>query len=78
MDVLFAIPRSKTGKLLTPVGDGDNFEKAIYDLLQTKGYLEDDRWITSATWAKRFLPYSSNSLGYTLLKIYEDNEEIEI
>ena len=39
VSVLFAIPRSKTSKLVVPVGDGDNFEKAIYDLLQKKEYL---------------------------------------
>ncbi len=76
VECTFAIPRSKTGTLSTPVGDGDNYEKAIYDLIQSKGYLEDDRFITTAVWRKRFLPH--NKQGYTLLKIYSDNEEIEI
>jgi Holliday junction resolvase RusA-like endonuclease len=74
--LVFAIPRSKSGKLLTPVGDGDNYEKAIYDLIQAKGYLEDDRLITTGTWAKRFLPYKSQ--GYTSLRLYAEHEEIEL
>jgi len=76
VSVLFAIPRSKTGKLETPVGDGDNYEKAIYDLLQMKQYLSDDRLITSATWKKRFLCYGEK--GYTEIKIWKETEEIEI
>ena len=76
INVVFAIPRSKSGKLANPVGDGDNYEKAIYDLLQSKKYLEDDRWITRAVWRKRFLPHGKE--GYTLLTIYKDNEEMEI
>jgi Holliday junction resolvase RusA-like endonuclease len=74
--VTFAIPRSKTGKLMTPVGDGDNYEKAIYDLLQSKGYIEDDRWIVSATWRKRFVPYLH--LGYSVVTLFKEHEEIEI
>jgi Holliday junction resolvase RusA-like endonuclease len=76
VDVLFAIPRSRTSKLPTPVGDGDNYEKAVYDLLQSKGYLQDDRWIVSATWTKNFVPYGTP--GYTLLTVYPYLEEIEI
>ena len=76
VNVVFAIPRSKSGKLATPVGDGDNYEKAIYDLIQSKGYLEDDRWITRAVWRKRFLKHGQQ--GYTQLTIFKDNEEIEI
>jgi len=76
INVVFAIPRSKSGKLSTPVGDGDNYEKAIYDLLQSKKYLEDDRWVTRAVWRKRFVPHGTQ--GYTMLTIYKDNEEIEI
>jgi Holliday junction resolvase RusA-like endonuclease len=76
VDVLFAVPRSKSSTLPTPVGDGDNYEKATFDLLQAKGYVEDDRWITSATWRKRFLPYGTP--GYTLVVIYKETEEIEL
>lgn len=75
-DVVFAVARSKTGKLPTPIGDGDNYEKALYDLLQSKGYLEDDRWIVSATWRKRFVPFGS--AGYTQVTLYEETEEIEL
>ena len=76
MDVVFVIPRSRTGELLTPVGDGDNYEKAIYDLRQKQGYLEDDRLITTATWRKRFVPYGVQ--GYTEITIHAETEEIEI
>lgn len=76
LSVVFAIPRSKTGTLETPVGDGDNYEKAIYDLLQSKGYLEDDRLITSATWRKRFLPFGTS--GYTSLTLWKEQEEIDL
>ena len=75
-EVLFSIPRSKTGRLATPVGDGDNYEKAIYDLIQSKGYIEDDRWITSATWRKRFVAHGL--AGYTTIILTPDNEEIEL
>ena len=74
--VTFAIPRSRTGKLTTPVGDGDNYEKAIYDLLQSKNYIEDDRWIVSATWRKRFVPYAHP--GYTMITLFREHEEIEL
>ena len=73
---MFAIPRAKTSKLIVPVGDGDNLEKAIYDMLQKKGYLSDDKWITSATWRKRFLPIGAN--GYTEISLMDETEEIDI
>lgn len=76
VEVLFAIPRAKTSKLMVPVGDGDNFEKALYDLLQRKGYLMDDKWITSACWRKRFLPFGMD--GYTRVTIREDNDDLDI
>jgi len=76
VEVLFAIPRSKTSKLLVPVGDGDNYEKALYDMLQKKGYLLDDKWITTCTWRKRFLPFGSN--GFTQVGISLDPEEIDL
>lgn len=74
--VLFAIPRSRTSTLIVPVGDGDNYEKAIYDLLQKKGYLADDKWITTAIWRKRFLPHGTE--GYTLINLTDETEEIDI
>lgn len=76
VDVLFAIPRSKTSKLIVPWGDGDNFEKGLYDLMTRKGYLEDDKWITTATWRKRFLPHGME--GYATITITEESEEIDI
>jgi Holliday junction resolvase RusA-like endonuclease len=57
------------------VGDGDNFEKALYDLLQRKGYLMDDKWITSATWRKRFLPFGE--MGYTEITLMEETDDID-
>lgn len=74
--VLFAIPRAKTSKLIVPVGDGDNYEKALYDLLQKKGYIADDKWITSGSWAKRFIPTGEE--GYTLITIKEETDVIDI
>ena len=74
--VLFAIPRAKTSKLIVPVGDGDNYEKALYDLLQKKGYLDDDKWITSGQWAKRFLP--TGEVGYTEITIKAETDVIDI
>ncbi len=74
--VTFAVPRSRTGKLSTLVGDGDNYEKAIYDLIQTKKYLSDDRLITTATWRKRFVAYGEQ--GYTEITMYAETEEIEL
>lgn len=76
VDVLFAIPRAKTSKLLVPQGDGDNYEKSIYDLLQRKRYVLDDKWITTGTWRKRFLPWGEE--GYTELTLTPDREEIDI
>ena len=76
VDVLFAIPRARTSKLIVPMGDGDNFEKALYDLLQRKGYLMDDKWITSSTWRKRFLPFGAE--GYTRITIKEETDDIDI
>lgn len=74
--VLFAIPRARTSKLVVPMGDGDNFEKSLYDMLQRKGYLLDDKWITTATWRKRFLPFGDD--GYTDILIEKDLEEIDL
>lgn len=76
LNVLFAIPRAKSSKLLVPAGDGDNFEKALYDLLVRKGYLSDDKWITTATWRKRFLPFGHE--GYTEVTILEEKDDIDI
>ncbi len=74
--VLFAIPRSRTGQLETPVGDGDNYEKALFDMLQKKGYLKDDRQITTCTWRKRFVSYGDS--GYSEITIREETDDIEI
>jgi Holliday junction resolvase RusA-like endonuclease len=74
--VMFAIPRARTSKLTVPMGDGDNFEKALYDMMQRKKYLLDDRWITTATWRKRFLPFGSD--GYSECIVEEEPEEIDL
>lgn len=76
VSVLFAVPRSKTSDLIVPVGDGDNYEKAIYDLLQAKGYIEDDKLITSGVWRKRFVPHGD--VGFTWIKIEPEKEEIDL
>lgn len=74
--VLFAVPRSRTSTLIVPQGDGDNFEKALYDFLQRKEFLLDDKWITTATWRKRFLPFGCE--GYTECILESETEEIDI
>ena len=76
VDVLFAIPRARTSTLIVPQGDGDNYEKALYDLLQRKKYVLDDKWITTGTWRKRFLPFGET--GYTEVIIERDEEAIDI
>jgi Holliday junction resolvase RusA-like endonuclease len=76
LDVLFAIPRAKSSKLIVPAGDGDNFEKALYDLLTRKAYLSDDKWITTATWRKRFLPAGQN--GYCKITIMKEKDSVNI
>ena len=67
--VEFAIPRAKTSKLIVPVGDGDNYEKALYDMLTRKRYLSDDKWIVKGTWEKKFLPFGEE--GYCNVTIIE-------
>jgi len=79
--VMFAIPRARTSKLIVPMGDGDNFEKALYDMLTRKKYLLDDKWITTATWRKRFLPFDVDGepvVGYGHIIIENESEEIDI
>lgn len=74
--VLFAIPKARTSQLTVPQGDGDNFEKALYDLLQRKKYLLDDKWLTTGVWRKRFLPFGAE--GYTEFTLEDDDEPILI
>jgi Holliday junction resolvase RusA-like endonuclease len=74
--VVFGIPRAKTSKLIVPVGDGDNYEKATYDMLTHKGYLMDDKWLTKGSWSKRFLPYGS--LGATVITLTPDLDPMDI
>lgn len=38
----FAIQKARTSKLDRPIGDIDNYEKGIYDILTRKGYWLDD------------------------------------
>lgn len=75
-DVLIAVPRSKTSKLIVPVGDGDNYEKAIFDMVQKRGWLADDKWITTGHWRKRFLPHGT--VGFTRVEFTPETEEIDI
>lgn len=74
--VMFAIPRALTSKLIVPMGDGDNFEKALYDMMQRKKYLLDDKWITTGTWRKRFLPFGE--VGYSECIVEEETEELDL
>jgi Holliday junction resolvase RusA-like endonuclease len=73
---LFAIPRARTSQLIVPVGDGDNFEKAVFDLIQKKGFLMDDKWIVTGLWRKRWLPVGAQ--GYTLITLREETDELTI
>jgi hypothetical protein len=59
VDVVFAVPRAKTSKLIV-----------------RKGYLEDDKWITTGQWKKRFLPFGQK--GYTLVTISDELEDIDL
>ena len=54
----------------------DSYEKALYDFLQRKGFMEDDKWITSAFWAKRFLPYGAD--GYSRVELIGEPDDIDI
>ena len=74
--VMFAIPRARTSQLIVPVGDVDNFEKGLYDLLTRKLYLLDDKWITSTECRKRFLPFGED--GYCTVTIKKETEEIDL
>ncbi len=76
VNVLIAVPRSKTSKLIVPVGDGDNYEKALYDMLQKRGWLADDKWITTGHWRKRFLPHGC--VGFTEVEITEETEDVDL
>ena len=53
--VSFVCHRPRTTKRSYPRGDGDNFEKAVYDVITKKGYWEDDDQIVKACWEKRFV-----------------------
>jgi len=74
--VIFAIPRARTSKLVVPMGDIDNFEKALYDLLQRKKYLLDDKWITTTACRKRFLPFGED--GYCEVILEEETDDIDL
>jgi Holliday junction resolvase RusA-like endonuclease len=76
LNVLFAIPRAKSSKLIVPAGDIDNFEKGLYDLLVRKEYLSDDKWITTHTVRKRFLPCGSQ--GYAEVTIMKEKDSVDI
>lgn len=54
VNVKFVCTKPKMTKRLWPRGDGDNFEKAIYDAMTKKGYWKDDDQIVSGSWIKRF------------------------
>jgi len=45
-------------------------------MIQKKGYLADDKWITTGHWRKRFLPFGT--VGYTEITLTEETEEIDI
>ena len=76
VEVMFAIPRARTSQLVVPMGDGDNYEKALYDMLQRLKYLLDDKWITTGVWRKRFLPFGTE--GFSTVIIDRETEEIDL
>lgn len=59
------IQRARTSKLLRPIGDIDNYEKGIYDILTKKGYWLDDVEIVKHTVQKQF----TQNGGYVSLEI---------
>jgi len=69
------VPRAKTSKLVVPWGDGDNFEKGLYDLLTRQKYLEDDKWLVTGIWRKRFIPNGQS--GYCEVVLLPEWEEID-
>lgn len=69
VNVWVVIPRAKHSKLIVPAGDGDNYEKSLYDMLQAKGYLQDDKFIVGGEWQKVFAPYDKT--GYAIVDIFE-------
>lgn len=50
----FDVLKPKTTKLLTPRGDIDNYEKALYDALTKCGVWTDDTLVASHHNGKRF------------------------
>lgn len=54
VDVEFVCTKPKTTKRHWPRGDGDNYEKSLYDAITKAGYWGDDDQIVEARWVKRF------------------------
>lgn len=77
-EVIFAIPRAKTSKLIVPVGDGDNLEKATYDLITERGYLGDDKWIVKAKWRKLFLSHGNTGMTYIQIRQFTGKLDVTL
>lgn len=54
VDVEFVCKKPKTTKRITPLGDIDNYLKAIFDALTKKGYWTDDDIVVRVVAGKRF------------------------
>ena len=65
--VCFYLPRPKTSKFDTPMGDIDNYQKSIFDILTDKGYWDDDRQIVSV-YAKKYF-HDKNILPHTHMTV---------
>ncbi|MEW5249933.1 RusA family crossover junction endodeoxyribonuclease [Microbulbifer sp. 2201CG32-9] len=55
VDVEFVCHRPKTTKRINPLGDIDNYCKAIFDAITKKGYWADDDLIVDLQASKRFV-----------------------
>ena len=57
----FVITRAKTSKLSRPIGDIDNYAKAILDAMTKKGFWKDDVDIVTLAATKRFAEFGETA-----------------
>jgi len=53
---VFECRKARTSKLITPVGDIDNYVKSVLDGLTKVGMWDDDKQVTHLCAIKRFAP----------------------
>lgn len=66
----FAVQKPKTTKRFCPLGDIDNYEKAIFDAVTRAGYWHDDDQIVYLVSEKRFA--DPNEAPHTLIHIKKE------